>query len=85
MQLICLRPDLVFGAELEVAGVVALAELGLGVALQAVDDAAALHGRAGADRVGPAVDVLVLVRDQDLGAAVEKTLGEAAGATAFAC
>ena len=73
-----LRPDLVLPAQLEVAGVVALAELGLGVALQAVDDAAALHGRAGTDLVGPAVDVLVVLHRQEPGRTVEQALGEAA-------
>src|SRR5690242_13902369 len=51
--------QLVFGPELEVAGIVAFAELGRRIALQAIDDAPALDGRTRADQVGPALDVLV--------------------------
>src|SRR5262249_31401596 len=52
--------ELVLGAELEIAGVVALAQLGRGIALQAVDNAPALDRRPRADGIGPALDVLVV-------------------------
>src|SRR5262245_43194401 len=58
----------------EVAGIVAFGELAFGFAPAAVDHAAALHGGALGQHVGPAVDVLVFMHRQELAAAVEQPL-----------
>src|SRR5437763_1583471 len=62
--------ELVLRLRVEVAGVVALVQLLGRIAGGAVDHAPALHGRPRVDLVSPAVDVLVLLRAKELGAAV---------------
>src|ERR1051325_175433 len=62
--------DLVLGLGLEIAGVVPLEQLLRRLAGRAVDHAPALHRRARPDLLGPADDIFVLVRADELGAAV---------------
>src|ERR1051325_9806797 len=62
--------DLVLGLGLEIAGIVPLEQLLRRLAGGAVDHAPALHRRPGPDLLGPADDIFVLVRADELGAAV---------------
>src|SRR5882757_5006225 len=75
---LALGRQLVLSPQLEVAGVMAFMELVRGIALQAVDDASALDGRAIADQVGPALDVLVVADRQELARAIQQALGQPA-------
>src|SRR5205085_901168 len=57
--------DPVLGAQLEVAAAVPLVQLLALVAGHLLDDPAALHGRAGHDRLPPAHDMLILVAGEN--------------------
>src|SRR5262245_10779954 len=62
-----LRRQLILRSGLEVAGMMALVQLLRRIADGAVDHAPALHGGPPGDRVGPALNVGVLLNLQELG------------------
>src|SRR5581483_10582874 len=80
MGRLCLRrlSDLVLCLRLKVTGIMALVQLARGIALNAVDHAAALHRGALRELVGPALHVLVFVQGEDFAGAVNEPLGERA-------
>ena len=70
--------QLVLRLGVEIAGVVTLMQLRRGIALQPVDDAPALHGRAGSDRVGPTLHVLVFMHGQEFAGSIQQALRQTA-------
>src|SRR5260221_3231121 len=76
---LALGRQLVLCPQLEVAGVMAFMELVRRIALQAVDDASPLDGRAIADQVGPALDVLVVADRQEIARANHQALCQPPG------
>src|SRR5581483_2356815 len=70
--------DFVLCFGLEIAGVMALVQLALGIAGDAIDHAPALYRRALGELVGPAVDVLVFVHGEELAGAIDQAFRERA-------
>src|SRR5437867_11537667 len=70
--------DLVLRLVVEIAGLVPLVQLARRIARDAVDHAAALHGGALCDRVGPALHVLVFVPRQEFAGAIDQAFRQRA-------